>query len=307
MTAEELWNKYIETTGDNSLKDTEYEAWGFGDDTDKLLSLVLQGIKKATSSAYDLYFIEGEEEPLPRSGEYSVLLDSKDKAICIIKTVRTAVVPFNEMTQEEAAKEGEGNLSLKYWQDIHKKFFTEELKEYNLNFSQNMKVVFEEFEVVYSLFTVQDISEEQVKDYFTWKYPDQYAVYNSSSYEEAKAKNKAITDPIRRKDRFFSVIKEGQFMGTFSIKEEDDFTQIGLAVKPEYCGQGNGNIMTNLAVARAQYLFPQKDIALSVRTFNERAIKCYKAAGFEIIDTYTETRAPVPGEMYRMKKTVHKA
>ena len=75
MKAQELWDKY---TTDKSLT---YEAWAFGDDPDGLAQLVVDGIKTATSSAYMFYELENEE--IPKVGEYSVILNSKDEAVCI--------------------------------------------------------------------------------------------------------------------------------------------------------------------------------------------------------------------------------
>ena len=122
----------------------EYDEWGFGDDN--LLDLVLKEKKKATSSLYLLYEKEGEE--LPSRGNYSVLLDNNDNARCLIVTTNVIVLPFNEITADLAKLEGEGDLSLKYWQDVHTKFFQEELDEYNMKFDNSMKVVFEEFELI---------------------------------------------------------------------------------------------------------------------------------------------------------------
>jgi len=45
--------------------------------------------------------------------------------------------------------EGEGDKSLKYWRRAHISFFSRELEEYNMKFTEDMPVVFEEFEVVY--------------------------------------------------------------------------------------------------------------------------------------------------------------
>ena len=104
MRAEELWKAYCEK--ENIDIDTPYEAWGFGDAPDQLADLVLTGIKTATASAYDLYFMEGEEDPLPQSGDYSVILNSKDEAVCVIQTTKTTVVPFDEVSKEHAYKEG---------------------------------------------------------------------------------------------------------------------------------------------------------------------------------------------------------
>ncbi len=144
MTEKELWKAFITK---NQLADCKYEAWAFGMNADLLAHLVEIGVKTATASAYPLY--ESENEPLPAVGEYSVILDSEDNAVCIIQTKNVSVVPFNEVTAEHAYKEGEGNRSLDYWREVHEKFFTECLDEAGLKFTPDMKVVCEEFEVIY--------------------------------------------------------------------------------------------------------------------------------------------------------------
>ena len=144
MTEKELWKAFI---AESQLSDCEYEAWAFGTDADLLAHLVLTGEKTATSSAYPLY--ELEKEPLPVAGEYSIILDSKDHAVCVVKTNSVSVVPFDEVTADHAFKEGEGDKSLDYWRKVHKKFFIKCLREVGLSFSTEMNVVCEEFEVVY--------------------------------------------------------------------------------------------------------------------------------------------------------------
>ncbi|MGO1528704.1 MAG: ASCH domain-containing protein, partial [Senegalia sp. (in: firmicutes)] len=43
----------------------------------------------------------------------------------------------------------EGDKSLEYWRKAHINFFSRELEKYDIEFSEDMPVVFEEFEVVY--------------------------------------------------------------------------------------------------------------------------------------------------------------
>ena len=139
MTAEELW-KQSGLTGN-------YEAWSFGEAPDKLADLVIQGIKTATCSAYDLYQIN--DEPLPQAGDYSVILNSGEEAVCIIKTLKVYVTDFNKVSEEHAFKEGEGDRSLEYWRMVHVNFLTNELASVHKSFDNQTKVVCEEFEVVY--------------------------------------------------------------------------------------------------------------------------------------------------------------
>lgn len=145
MNAAEMWNRFV---AENKIQHSEYEAWAFGDAPDELANLVLRGIKTGTSSAYPLY--ELGNEPLPQKGEYSVILNSKDEAVCVIKTVNVEMLSFKEVGEMHAYKEGEGDRSLKYWRQVHKKFFETCMTEAGLMFDEDMLVVYEEFEVVYS-------------------------------------------------------------------------------------------------------------------------------------------------------------
>lgn len=144
MSGKELWDLF---TKENNIEERNCEAWAFGIEADFLANLVVTGEKTATASAYPLYEIE--DEPLPEAGDYSVILDSKDNAVCVIQTTKVYVIPFNEVTEEQAFKEGEGDKSLEYWRAVHEKFFTECMEEAGLKFSSDMKVVCEEFVVVY--------------------------------------------------------------------------------------------------------------------------------------------------------------
>ena len=145
MTAQRMWEEFLSL---KKIDDCGYEAWQFGDSPDELAELVKSGIKRATASAYELYAIDGE--PLPKVGEYSVILNSHDEAVCIIKTIAVDVIRFCDVTEEFAFKEGEGDRSLAYWKKVHERFFTEQLKEAGLEFSPEMKVVCEQFELVYA-------------------------------------------------------------------------------------------------------------------------------------------------------------
>ena len=112
MKAEEFWKK-------SGLTGT-YEAWAFGDAPDKLADLVRKGVKTATCSSYDLYL--RENEPLPKAGDYSVILNSNREAVCIVKTIKVYVTAFDQVTAEHAYKEGEGDKSLEYWREVHVDF-----------------------------------------------------------------------------------------------------------------------------------------------------------------------------------------
>lgn len=148
MTAEELWKEFSEKAG---LTACEYDAWAFGgfgdEDSDLLGHLASIGQKRATASAFPCY--AAENEPLPKAGCFSVVLDSKGSALCVIRTTRVAVVPFRDVTPEHAYKEGENGRTLEEWREVHQTVFSDELQRIGQKFTEDMPVVCEEFEVVH--------------------------------------------------------------------------------------------------------------------------------------------------------------
>ncbi|NMM63636.1 ASCH domain-containing protein [Clostridium sp. P21] len=147
MTEKEMWNIY---TKNNYVKNKTYDAWCFGGNAskaNKLAKLVVNGMKTATTSAYQLYEIDNS--PLPPIGGLNVILDSDNNAVCITETTKVYTCPFNQVSESHAFKEGEGDLSLTYWRKVHIDFFSKELNVYNLDFDENMIVVCEEFKVVW--------------------------------------------------------------------------------------------------------------------------------------------------------------
>jgi len=146
-----LWRNYLNSIGENeNTTKLKYDSWSFGDNkelADELVDIVVRGEKTATTSLYCLYEIDNEN--LPMVGELGILTDFDENAKCIIKTNKVSVLPFSEVSAEFAYKEGEGDKSLEYWRKGHINFFNRSLEELNMNFSDDMLVVCEEFEVVY--------------------------------------------------------------------------------------------------------------------------------------------------------------
>lgn len=85
----------------------------------KLAQLVIAGIKTATSSNYLLY---DENEAIPYPGLHHIILDGNGKAAAIVETTFVEVVPFDQVTEEQAYLEVEGDRTLKYWRMCTKTF-----------------------------------------------------------------------------------------------------------------------------------------------------------------------------------------
>lgn len=135
--------------GPTTLEVVPPPAWSFGADAeqaDALLELVLDGTKTATAGA--LWDFETEGEPLPEPGALSIILDGRGHPRALIECTAATVVPFDEVDEEHARLEGEGDLSLAHWREVHERFFTE-VATHDRGFHPDMPVVLERFRVVY--------------------------------------------------------------------------------------------------------------------------------------------------------------
>lgn len=110
-----------------------------------LLGLVLEGKKKATSSS--LWGCEIDGTKVPKEGDLSIITYWDGTPGCLVRTTRIRIIPYKEITFEIARLEGEDDC-LESWQKNHERFFAEEGKKVGYQFSEEMPVIFEEFEVI---------------------------------------------------------------------------------------------------------------------------------------------------------------
>lgn len=114
---------------------------------DSLLNLYLNGKKTAGSSLLEDYLSAGD--PLPKSGNHWIILDSHQVPRCIVRTVKVEQYRFNEIPESVAVAEGEGDFSLRYWREAHRSFFTPFLSSLKIAVLEEAQVIVEFLEVVF--------------------------------------------------------------------------------------------------------------------------------------------------------------
>lgn len=144
----EYWNSYLSTLDEKPTQPmVEASIAGNEEIADQLLDLYLMGKKTAGSGLVKDYELSGDD--LPKVGNYWIILDSQKVPRCIVKTVRVEIHQFDQVPKEVAIAEGEGDLSLEYWQKAHIEFFTPFLENWKIDDLNKEQVVTEFFEVVY--------------------------------------------------------------------------------------------------------------------------------------------------------------
>jgi uncharacterized protein YhfF len=135
--------------GPSTLEVLTPPAWSFGADpeqADRLLQLVLEGTKTATSSAREDYDLDGER--LAEPGSLGILLDGRGRPRALVAVTAVEVKPFDEVTEADAYAEGEGSRTLAEWRTAHEDFFTRH-DPHGRGFRPDMPVVVERFEVLH--------------------------------------------------------------------------------------------------------------------------------------------------------------
>jgi uncharacterized protein YhfF len=148
---EAYWQEFLSTLPhDSPYQGKTYVAEGWGDSpalADELGSLIVQGTKTATCSA--LWESEAEGNPLPQAGLITIALDERGEPLCIVETFEVTIRKYNAVDADFARDEGEGDLSLNYWRQAHKNYFSRVLKKIDKEFSEEMPLVCERFRVIH--------------------------------------------------------------------------------------------------------------------------------------------------------------
>ena len=146
------------------------------------------------------------------------------------------------------------------------------------------------------------LTEDHARQICSWKYEGIYSIYNFPDWNTLNRQRWGITLREKRKDEFAAVIDESNNLcGYIRFTENKDFVLVGLGLKPSSCGQGLGNILMELLKNECKKRYDSKKIALEVRSFNKRAIKCYGRAGFEITDVYQKDMLIGSDEFIKME------
>lgn len=131
---------------------------------------------------------------------------------------------------------------------------------------------------------VRDMNENVAKEILNWKYESPYDFYDSHSdaiKEFLKGEYYCVIDKSNEKlVGFFCVgeaaqVPAGSSLGAYS----EGFLDIGIGMKPEQTGRGNGSIFFSFILSQVNRN-AHLPLRLTVAKFNLRAIHLYEKFGF---------------------------
>ena len=112
----------------------------------------------------------------------------------------------------------------------------------------------------------------------TWKYDDIYCFYDMTN--DIEDYNEFISVEGRN-DNYYQYMCNDELLGFFSLELDGDTITLGLGLKPDLTGKGNGKYLLEAIEKFIQLQYPSvTKVVLAVAEFNVRAINLYKHMGF---------------------------
>ena len=144
------------------------------------------------------------------------------------------------------------------------------------------------------------LSELEQKDICSWKYEGEYHIYDLPDYQTMRSRQMGFTNPAAAK-QYWGFHLHGQLLGFVNIKEEAEAVFIGIGVRPDACNRHYGRHILEITSEIAKQAYPTKPLYLEVRSWNQRAIRCYENAGFKIVGAPFKRVTDIgEGSFYRM-------
>ncbi len=118
-------NRQIPTVKARDVGNLPKDEFAFpGPERDRLVEAILDGRKTATTSLM-AEFIH-DHEPLPSSGRRTILLNSDNQPVAVLRYASVSVIRLGVVTWQHVLNEGEGYKSLAEWREAHESFWTSE-------------------------------------------------------------------------------------------------------------------------------------------------------------------------------------
>ncbi len=145
------WHAYVELMlGGWAPPTRELDVWSFGDRPEmaaQLVHLVACGAKRVTMGWIDA--ARCDRTPLAYEGGVSVVTDGFGYPRVVLRSVEVREMAFSEVRAEDAAGEGEGDLTYENWREGHVAYFTREAAQHGLTFDERARLAVERFEVLH--------------------------------------------------------------------------------------------------------------------------------------------------------------
>jgi RimJ/RimL family protein N-acetyltransferase len=136
------------------------------------------------------------------------------------------------------------------------------------------------------------INENQIRQYVSWQYDPPYDIYSENPanadaivayYLDPQYQAHALTDKDGRLIGICSFGLDGRVPGGRYLHDALD---IGLAIRPDLTGQGNGHTYIQAIIDFAWQQYHPPALRVTIAEFNRRAQRVWQKAGFVQVERF---------------------
>ncbi|WP_226658629.1 GNAT family N-acetyltransferase [Pseudalkalibacillus hwajinpoensis] len=141
---------------------------------------------------------------------------------------------------------------------------------------------------------IQPMTEEVARRIQTWQYEEPYSLYSLEGdpdvFSELMNGSYAFVTENEELIGYFCFGKSARVPAGHNVNAyADPMLDLGLGLHPKYTGKGMGLRFVQAGLDYAYKTYDQKNVRLSVASFNKRAIKVYERAGFSYVRSFIRT------------------
>lgn len=140
--------------------------------------------------------------------------------------------------------------------------------------------------------SIQPLTEPQIREFIKWQYDGSYAMYSMTEDNEEEA----LAFFSDTANGYFAIVDETDLLLGFCNFGEDaqvpggdysaDAIDVGMGMRPDLTGQGQGVDYTQAVFVFAQKQYPGRAFRATIAEFNERAQKVCLKHGFKVVDRF---------------------
>jgi RimJ/RimL family protein N-acetyltransferase len=154
-------------------------------------------------------------------------------------------------------------------------------------------------------FVFQPLTEAQARKIIGWRYEPPYDVYNLDREDP-----EAVVEDLLHPDHAYHALltpegelvafccfgRDGQVPGG---NYDSDALDLGLGVRPDLTGQGQGSTYVQAVLDFAQRSFSARAFRVTIAAYNARAQRVWQKAGFRPVERFESAHSRQPFVIYR--------
>ncbi len=143
-------------------------------------------------------------------------------------------------------------------------------------------------------FRFRRFQEEDAMIVASWRYPGPYSAYDLDPKDA-----KVVGALLQPDHNYHAILRDNEIIGYFCLGKDarvpgwdydEKALDLGLGLRPDLTGQGEGRAYLEAVLSCIRQQRPGVALRATIASWNQRAIRLCRNAGFDVAGAFTTTR-----------------